>query len=118
MPVRPSAVTSITDANVAALGSVSQATGAALSVAASSLTGFGTAITAGDVTVNGISVGAIGAASSAANGRAKLVNAINNVSARRRRRDLQHGDWPDDPCERVGDHYRRAGTAPTATVSG
>ena len=74
-------VSSITDANVAAIGSVSQATGAALSVAASSLTGFGTAIAAGGVTVNGVDLGAIGAASSAAERAGQLVNAINNVSA-------------------------------------
>jgi flagellin len=74
-------VTAITDANVAALGSVSQASGAALSVAASSLTGFGTAIAAGGVTINGVDIGAIGAASSAAERAGQLVNAINNVSA-------------------------------------
>jgi flagellin len=74
-------VSSITDANVAAIGSVSQATGAALSVAASGLTGFGTAIASGGVTVNGVNLGAIGAASSAAERAGQLVNAINNVSA-------------------------------------
>ncbi|MDD3764944.1 MAG: flagellin [Nevskiales bacterium] len=74
-------VSSITDANTAALGSVSQATGAALSVAASSLTGFGTAIAAGGVTINGVDLGAIGAASSAAERAGQLTNAINNVSA-------------------------------------
>jgi flagellin len=78
-------VTSITDANVAALGSVSQATGGALSVAASSLTGYGTAIASGGVTVTGsggpINIGAIGAASSTAERAGQLVNAINNVSA-------------------------------------
>jgi flagellin len=73
-------LTSITDANVAALGSVTQASGAALSVAASSLTGFGTAIAAGGVTLNGVDIGAIGAASSAAERAGQLVNAINNVS--------------------------------------
>ena len=74
-------VASITDANIAAIGSVSQATGAALSVAASGLTGFGTAIASGGVTVNGVNLGAIGAASSAAERAGQLVNAINNVSA-------------------------------------
>ena len=73
-------LTSITDANVAALGSVTQATGADLSVAASSLTGYGTAIAAGGVTINGVDIGAIGAASSAAERAGQLVNAINNVS--------------------------------------
>jgi len=73
-------LTAITDANVAALGSVTRATGGALSVAASSLTGFATAIAAGGVTVNGVDIGAIGAASSAAERAGQLVNAINNVS--------------------------------------
>jgi flagellin len=74
-------VSSITDANVAAIGSVSQASGAALSVAASGLTGFGTAIASGGVTLNGVNIGALGAASSAAERAGQLVNAINNVSA-------------------------------------
>jgi flagellin len=74
-------VSAITDANIAALGSVSQASGAALSVAASSLTGFGTAIASGDLTINTVNVGAIGSASSAAERAGQLVNAINNVSA-------------------------------------
>jgi flagellin len=73
-------LTSITDANVAALGSVTRATGGALSVAASSLTGFATAIAAGGVTLNGVDIGAVGAASSAAERAGQLVNAINNVS--------------------------------------
>ncbi|KAF0178035.1 MAG: flagellin/flagellar hook associated protein [Nitrospirae bacterium] len=73
-------VSSIVDANIAQLGSVSQATGAALSVAASSLTGFGTGIAAGGVTINGTSIGAISAASSALERAGQLVNAINNVS--------------------------------------
>ena len=79
-------LSSITDANIAALGSVSQASGPALSVFASSLTGFGTAIASGDITItNGsapaVNIGAIGAASSAAERAGQLVNAINNVSA-------------------------------------
>jgi len=74
-------VSSITDANVAALGSVSQLTGGALSIAASSLTGFATAIAAGGVTINGVDIGAIGGASSAAERAGQLTNAINNVSA-------------------------------------
>jgi flagellin len=74
-------IASITDANTAALGSVSQATGGALSVAASSLTGFGTAIAAGGVTINGTDIGAISAASSSLERAGQLVNAINNVSA-------------------------------------
>jgi flagellin len=73
-------VSSVVDANTAALGSVSQVTGAALSVAASGLTGFGTAIASGGVTVNGVNIGAIGAASSIAERAGQLVNAINNVS--------------------------------------
>jgi len=74
-------VSSITDANTAALGSVSQASGAALTVNASALTGFATAIASGGVTVNGVNIGAIGAATNAAERAGQLVNAINNVSA-------------------------------------
>lgn len=74
-------VASITDANVAALGSVSQASGAALTVNASALTGFGTGIAAGGITLNGVDLGAIGAASSSAERAGQLVNAINNKSA-------------------------------------
>jgi flagellin len=78
-------LSSITDANIAALGSVSQASGAALTVAASSLTGFGTAIAAGGITItNGsaaaVDIGALGAATNAAERAGQLVNAINNVS--------------------------------------
>ena len=74
-------VASITDANTAALGSVGQNTTAGLSVAASGLTGFATAIAAGGVTINGKDIGALGAASSAAERAGQLVNAINNISA-------------------------------------
>jgi len=73
-------LSSITDTNIAALGSVSQATGAALSIQTSSLTGFGTALAAGDLTINGVDVGAVGAASSIAERAGQLVNAINGVS--------------------------------------
>ncbi len=74
-------ISSIADTNTAALGSVSQAGGAAMSVAASGLTGFGTAISAGDFTINGVDVGAIAAASSAAERAGQLADAINEVSA-------------------------------------
>ncbi|MEN8720280.1 MAG: flagellin [Oceanococcaceae bacterium] len=74
-------LSSITDANTAALGSVTQNTDAGLSVAASGLTGFGTAIAAGGVTINGVDIGAIAGASSAAERAGQLANAINNVSA-------------------------------------
>lgn len=74
-------LSAIVDANTAALGSVSQATGGALSVAASTLTGFATAIASGGVTINGVNIGAISGASSAAERAGQLVNAINNVSA-------------------------------------
>jgi len=77
-------VTSITDANVAAIGSVSQASGAALTVSASAITGFATAIASGGVTLNGVNIGAIGSATSSAERAGQLVNAINNTSA-------QHG---------------------------
>merc|ERR1711976_790015 len=52
-------VSSLADANTAALGSVTQASA---SVAASGLTGFASAIAAGGVTVNGVDIGAIGSA--------------------------------------------------------
>ena len=74
-------VTSITDANTAALGSVSQLTGAALTINASALTGFATAIAAGGVLINGKDIGATAGASSAAERAGQLVNAINNISA-------------------------------------
>jgi len=74
-------VASITDANTVALGSVSQLTGAGLTVNASAITGFATAIAAGGVLLNGKDIGAIGAASSAAERAGQLVNAINNISA-------------------------------------
>jgi flagellin len=71
-------VASITDANLAALGgTVNTAT---TSVAASALTGFATAIAAGDVTINGVDIGAIAASGSAAERAGSLVNAINQVS--------------------------------------
>lgn len=74
-------LSSIADVNTAALGTVSQASGAAMSVAASGLTGFGTAIAAGDLTINGVDVGAIAAASSASERAGQLAEAINEVSA-------------------------------------
>lgn len=70
-------VSSLADANTAALGSVTQAS---VSVAASGLTGFASAIAAGGVTVNGVDIGAIGSASSAAERAGQLVDAINEVS--------------------------------------
>ena len=73
-------VSAVTDANVAALGSVTQNTTAGLAVAASGLSGFATAIASGGVIVNGVNIGAIGAASNAAERAGQLVNAINNVS--------------------------------------
>lgn len=71
-------VSSIVDSNTAALGSVSQASA---SVAASGLTGFANAIAAGGVTVNGVDIGAIAGASSAAERAGQLVDAINEVSS-------------------------------------
>ncbi|MFK8047109.1 MAG: flagellin [Halioglobus sp.] len=73
-------VAATTDANTAALGSVTQNTSAGLAVAASGLTGFATAIAAGGVTINGTDIGAIAGAGSAAERAGQLVNAINNVS--------------------------------------
>jgi flagellin len=80
-------VSSITDANVAALGSATQTTttadeGAGLgSIAISALTGYGTASLAGDFLVAGTDIGVLGAATSAAERGGDLVEAINNISA-------------------------------------
>jgi flagellin len=49
-------------------------------VAASSMSGFGTAITAGNLTINGVSVGAIAAAGSATARAEQLVAAINGAT--------------------------------------
>jgi flagellin len=51
------------------------------SIAASSMTSFATAIAAGDLTVNGTSVGAISGAGSAQERAGQLVSAINAISA-------------------------------------
>lgn len=72
------AVGSIVDANLAVLGGTVNV--ATASVAASGMTGFATAIAAGGVTINGVDIGAIGAAGSAAERAGQLVNAINQVS--------------------------------------
>ncbi|MCI5061977.1 MAG: flagellin, partial [Algiphilus sp.] len=73
-------VSSIADTNAAALGSVDQNTSAGLSVAASGITGFASAIAAGGVTINGTDIGAIAGASSAAERAGQLADAINEVS--------------------------------------
>jgi flagellin len=78
-------ISSIADANIAALGSVTQNTSAGLTIAASTLTGFATAISANDLTIDGpnggvIDIGAIGAAATTAERAGQLANAINNVS--------------------------------------
>lgn len=80
-------VSSITDANVAALGSATQTTTTASegagegSIAISALTGYGTATVAGNFLVAGTDIGVLGAASSAAERGGDLVEAINNISA-------------------------------------
>lgn len=51
------------------------------SITASSLSGFGTAIAAGDLTINGTDIGAIAAAGNAQERAGQLVEAINRVSA-------------------------------------
>jgi flagellin len=78
-------ISAITDANTAALGSVTQNTTAGLTIAASTLTGFASAIAAGGVTITGpnggpVDIGAIGSAATAAERAGQLANAINNVS--------------------------------------
>jgi flagellin len=73
-------IAAITDANTAALGSVSTNSSTELTVAASTLTDL-TAVSAGDLLINGTDIGALAAASSAAERAGQLVNAINNISA-------------------------------------
>lgn len=73
-------IASTTDANTAALGSVSRNTDAGLSIATSGLTGFGTGLAAGELTINGTDIGALAAAGSIAERAGQLVNAINNVA--------------------------------------
>lgn len=65
------------DFNTAALGEVASAS---TSITEASLTGFGTAIAAGDLEINGVDVGAVSVAGSAAERAGQLVDAINNVS--------------------------------------
>ena len=77
---------SITDANIAALGSVTANNSANLSFNTTALTGFATAITAGDVSIqasggSAVSIGAIGAATSIAQRAGQLTEAINAVSS-------------------------------------
>ena len=72
-------VSAIADASLASLGGTTNI--ATASVAASSLSGFGTAIAAGGVTINGVDIGAVTAAGSASERAAQLVSAINKVSA-------------------------------------
>ena len=73
-------VASLVDSRTASLGSVSQATGAALTTNTSSISGFATAISAGGVLINGKDIGAIASAGSIAERAGQLVTAINNVS--------------------------------------
>lgn len=72
------AVGSVVDANLATLGGTVNV--ATTSAAASGITGFATAIAAGGVTINGVDIGAISSAGSAAERAGQLVNAINQVS--------------------------------------
>ncbi len=72
-------VSSIADVSLASLGGTTNI--ATASVAASSLTGFGTAIAAGGVTINTVDIGPISAAGSASERAAQLVSAINKVSS-------------------------------------
>ncbi len=68
-------IASIANAQTAQLGSssIAQVTGAAASAF--------TAITAGDLTINGVSVGAIAADSNAANRASSIMNAVNSYSS-------------------------------------
>ena len=71
-------VASLANATMAQLGGTTNI--ATTSVAASGLSGFATAIAAGGVLINGIDIGAVSAAGSAAERANQLVAAINNVS--------------------------------------
>ena len=72
-------VSNIANAQISALGgTVSRYSD---TIAASTLTGFATAITSGDVTINGQNIGAIAAAGNAQERAGQLVEAINRVSA-------------------------------------
>jgi len=68
-------VTSIVDATTANLGSYGRAT-----VTTAVSTGFANALSAGDVTINGVDLGAIGAAASASERSEQLMSAINKTS--------------------------------------
>lgn len=71
-------IDSITNVSGAVLGGSVDKTVA--TVAASSLSGFATAIAAGGVEINGVDIGAIGAAASEEERAQQLATAINNVS--------------------------------------
>jgi flagellin len=68
-------VTSIVDATTANLGSYGRAT-----VTSAASTGFANALSAGDVTINGVDLGAIGAAASASERSEQVMSAINKTS--------------------------------------
>lgn len=68
-------VTSIVDATTANLGSYGRAT-----VTSAVSTGFANALAAGDVTINGVDLGAIGAAASASERSEQIMSAINKTS--------------------------------------
>ncbi len=71
-------ISSIADASLAQLGGTTNI--ATTSAAASGITGFATAIAAGGVAINGVDIGAIGAAGSALERANQVVDAINKVS--------------------------------------
>ena len=85
-------MSSILDANVAALGSATQTTAAgtdsagtavagAGTIAISALSGYGTATVAGNFLIGGTDIGVLAATTSAAARGGDLVEAINNISA-------------------------------------
>jgi len=71
----------ISSMQTSALGTTTTNTDGGLTVAASAITGFATAISAGDLTINGTDIGALAGASSAAGRAGDLVGAINAISA-------------------------------------
>ena len=71
----------ISNMQTSALGSTTTNSDGGLTVAASAITGFATAISAADITINGTDIGALAGASSAAGRAGDLVGAINAISA-------------------------------------
>ena len=74
-------ISSLADVSTSSLGGTFTRYTANLAVNGTSLSGFGTAIASGGVTINGVNIGAVAGAGSAAERAGQLVSAINAVSA-------------------------------------